>query len=128
LPHQPSRTVLNTDLMTSDKVRRHIGLNGVQAHDFLYGIMQREIHEIDLNNPRKPVGKLPKELVEISVSGNGLRHFQQRLIALYEGFAGRNGRSIHSIRKYGPSPHGGSSRVLENSTRFMKVQVEAEVK
>lgn len=68
--------------MPADQIGRYIRLNGMQPHDVLDWIMQGEPNEIDSHDTRKTLRKLPKELIEISMNRNGLRHFQQGLIAL----------------------------------------------
>ena len=50
------------------------------------------------------MGKIAKQFIEITVNRDGLRHFQQGLIALRKCFARRDGRSVHSVHQYGPSP------------------------
>jgi hypothetical protein len=89
LPHQPSGTVVDWNLMAPHEIRRHVGLNGMETHHFLDGIMQGEVDIIDLHDPRKPVGKVAKELIEVPLRGDRLHDFEERLVALLEILTGR---------------------------------------
>lgn len=60
--------------------------------------MQREVDIIDLHDTGKAMGKLPKEFVEISMSRNSLRHFQQGLIVLQEICTDRSRWLIHRVQ------------------------------
>ena len=78
LPDQTGRSFINRLLMSADQIGRHIRLNGVQPHHLLDWVIQGEPDEVDPHYTGKALRDLPKELVKVSVSGNGLRDFQQR--------------------------------------------------
>lgn len=81
--------------MSSYQVGRYICLNRMEAHDVFDRIMQRQVDKIYLHDPRKTMGQIVKEPIEISLRGNRLRDFQKSLITLREGFAGMYGLPIH---------------------------------
>ena len=96
LPHQSGRAVLDRNLMAPHEIRRHIGLNGMQPHQFLDGVIEGEVDKIHLHDPRESMGEIVKQLIKVTLCGNCLRDLQERLVALREILTGRNALPIHS--------------------------------
>jgi hypothetical protein len=80
----------------ADQVGRHVRLNGVQPHGIPDGIVQGQGDEIDLHHAGKMLSKITTKRIEIPLSSNRLRHFQEALIPLRKTFTGRSGWPIHS--------------------------------
>jgi hypothetical protein len=48
----------------------------VQSHDVAFRVMQNKIDVIERNEMREPLGQILKQLAEIAVRRDGLRHLE----------------------------------------------------
>src|SRR5690349_2364612 len=108
MPHQPGGSFVNWFLMTTDQVRRYVGLDGVQSHDIARGVVQRERHKIHLHHSGEALGEIPKQFMQIAMGGERFRHFEEGSVSFRQSFARRDGWPVHTPQ-YGPITWGGSS-------------------
>jgi hypothetical protein len=81
--------------MSTHEVGWHIRLNGLQSHGVVDWIVEGQSDEIDVYDPRETLREIPKQCVQIAMSGDSFCDFQQGLISLLEGFTWRQGSLIH---------------------------------
>ena len=96
MPHSPGRAFIHRSLVTADKVRRDVRLDGVQPHGIPDRIVQGQGDKIDLHHAGKMLSKVTTQRIEIPLRSNRLRNFQEALIPLRKTFTGRGGWAIHS--------------------------------
>jgi hypothetical protein len=82
--------------MSPDKVCRHIGLDRMQPHGVLNRIVYGQRDEINLHNPRKPLGEIAKELIKVPLRSDRLCDLKKSLVAFREILTGRDARPAHT--------------------------------
>jgi hypothetical protein len=88
LPDRTCRRLVERFFMSADKLGRHVGLDRLQAHPVLGGIIERERDKIDLDDPGKTAGKIAKQLVQVAMRRDGFCHLEQGLVTLGNRLAG----------------------------------------
>ena len=70
----------------------------MQAHDVPFGIVQEQSHVLEINHAMQSLSKIMKQTGEITLDRNCFRDFQQGLVLLCKGLAGRCCMPIHGAK------------------------------
>src|SRR5436853_7726163 len=70
----------------------------MQTHDVPFGIVQEQSHMLEINHAMQSLSQIMKQTGEITLDRDCFRDFQQGLVLLSEGLAGRCGMPIHGAK------------------------------
>ncbi len=116
---QPGRRLADLEFRSEAGIAGHLGLEDVQAHDVVRGIVENQIQVLEVHDAVQPLGKFMEQLAEIAVLGNRFGHFQQRPMLRLRRSGGQfaSGDIVHRLENNTPGSWRLNSAMKVKATR-----------